>query len=100
MVVVAMLVSASTTAQPLVCEAVLAPYKQRAVCAPWEATVGLAVQLAARLPVPSVAVLASAVLAVVCVPTSTVELATAVPAYAAALALMSSLRNQAASVSP
>ena len=100
MVVVTMLVSASITAQTLVCEAVLAPYKHRAVCAPWDATVGLAVQLAARLPVPSVAVLASVVLAVVCVPTSSVELATAVPSQAAVLALTSSLRNHSASVSP
>jgi len=98
--VVTMLVSASTTVQALVCEAMLAPYKQRAVCAPWEATVGFAVQLAARLPVPSVAVLASAVLAVVCVPTPTVELATAAPSQAAVPALTSSLRNHAASTSP
>ena len=95
-----MLASAVLIVSASVCEAVLAPYKHRAVCAPWEATVGLAMQLADRLPVPSVAVLTSVVLTIVCVPTSTVELAAAAPPYAAALALTSSLRNQAASVSP
>ena len=75
--------------------------KHRAVCAPWEATIGLAMQLADRLPVPSVAVLATAVLTVVCVPpTSTVELAVAAPPYAAAIALTSSRRNQLARTMP
>ena len=64
-----MLVSASATVKMVVCEAVLVPYKHRAVCAPWEATVGLAMQLADRLPVPSVAVFASAVHIIVWMPT-------------------------------
>ena len=52
---------------------VLAPYKQHAVCAPWEAIIGMAMQLADCLPETAVAVLASAEHAMGCVPTSTDE---------------------------